>query len=255
MSPFTRVRGWAWGARGGRPGAYTVYSCRTSSYASADWRAPRYARAARGRSSGSPGRLVHPRDLVLLGWLAEQYAATTEQVGVLLGCGPRSVQRVLLRLREAGLVDTRRVLVGQAAWVMPTRAGLRACGSLYKVWQPKLGVLLHTAAVNDVRLHIQARSPQAEWVSERALAKDRREGEHLPDGVVLLDGRRVAVEVELTVKSERRVRAILDELTGRFDMVLYYCPPATRRQLTALKETGRWPTLGVRELPGGTPGV
>ena len=130
-------------------------------------RAGRRARAA--RRGGSRGVLVHPRDLVLLGWLAEQYAATTEQVGVLLGCGPRSVQRVLSRLREAGLVDTRRVLVGQAAWVMPTRAGLRACGSLYKVWQPKLGVLLHTAAVNDVRLHIQARSPHAEWVSERAL--------------------------------------------------------------------------------------
>ena len=65
----------------------------------------------------------------------------------------------------------------------------------------------------------------------------------------ITEGRRVAVEVELTVKSERRVRAILDELTGRFDMVLYYCPPATHRQLSALKESGRWLTLGVRELP------
>jgi len=194
-------------------------------------------------------RLLHPRDLVLLGWLGEQYAATTDQVGVLLGCGPRSVQRVLGRLRDAGLVSTRRVLVGQPAWVTPTRAGLRACASPWRVWEPKLGVLLHTAAVNDVRLHVQARSPGAEWVCERALARDRRDGEHLPDGVVLVEGRRVAVEVELTVKSERRVRAILDELAGRFDMILYYCPPATFRQMSALKETGEWPTLGVRELP------
>jgi hypothetical protein len=210
------------------------------------WGLERRARPAR---RGSPGGLLYPRDLVLLGWLAEQYAATTEQLGVLLGCGPRSVQRVLARLRDAGLVSTYRVLVGQPAWVTPTRAGLRACGSQYKVWQPKLGVLLHTAAVNDVRLHIQARSPEAEWVSERALARERREGEHLPDGVVITDGQRVAIEVELTVKSERRVRATLDELTGRFDMVLYYCPPATHRQLSALKDSGQWPTLGVRELP------
>ncbi len=204
---------------------------------------------ARSVRRDSPGVLLHPRDLVLLGWLAEQYAATTDQLGVLLGCGPRSVQRVLARLRDAGLVSTQRVLVGQPAWVMPTRAGLRACGSQYKVWQPKLGVLLHTAAANDVRLHIQARSPGAEWVSERALARDRCEGEHLPDAVVITEGQRVAVEVELTVKSERRVRAILGELTGRFDMVLYYCAPATYRQLGALKESGHWPTLGVRELP------
>jgi Replication-relaxation len=192
---------------------------------------------------------LHTRDLMLLGWLGEQYAATTDQLGVLLGCGPRSIQRVLARLRDAGLVSTHRVLVGQPAWVTPTRAGLRACGSTYKVWEPKLGVLLHTAAVNDVRLHIQARSPEAEWVSERALARDRQAGEHLPDGVVITAGQRVAVEVELTVKSERRVRAILEELTGRFDMVLYYCPPATFRQLSMLKESGCWPTLGVRELP------
>jgi hypothetical protein len=141
------------------------------------WAAERRARSAR---RGAPGVLLHPRDLVLLGWLAEQYAATTDQLGVLLGCGPRSVQRVLARLRDAGLVSTQRVLVGQPAWVVPTRAGLRACGSQYKVWQPKLGVLLHTAAVNDVRLHIQARSPQAEWVSERALARDTPRGRAPP---------------------------------------------------------------------------
>jgi DNA-binding CsgD family transcriptional regulator len=210
------------------------------------WASERRVRSAR---RVSPGVVLHPRDLVLLGWLAEQYAATTDQLGVLLGCGPRSVQRVLARLRDAGLVSTQRVLVGQPAWVMPTRAGLRACGSQYKVWQPKLGVLLHTEAVNDVRLHIQARSPGAEWVSERALARDRREGEHLPDALVITDGQRVAVEVELTLKSERRIRAILQELTGRFDMVLYYCAPATYRQLCGLRESRRWPTLGVRELP------
>ncbi len=233
----------------GAPGRLTLGSRATIMRG---WASERRARSAR---RGAPGVLLHPRDLVLLGWLAEQYAATTDQLGVLLGCGPRSVQRVLSRLRDAGLVSTQRVLVGQPAWVMPTRAGLRACGSQYKVWQPKLGVLLHTEAVNDVRLHIQARSPQAEWISERALARDRREGEHLPDAVVITEGQRVAVEVELTVKSERRVRTILEELTGRFDMVLYYCAPATYRQLSALKETCRWPTLGVRQMPdGGTPG-
>jgi hypothetical protein len=110
---------------------------------------------ARPAMRSAPGRLLHLRDLVLLGWLAEQYAARTDQLEVLLGCGPRSVQRVLARLRDGGLVSTHRVLVGQPAWVTPTRAGLRACGSQYKVWQPKLGVLLHTAAVNDVRLHIR----------------------------------------------------------------------------------------------------
>ena len=166
-----------------------------------------------------------------------------------MGCGPRTVQRMLARLREAGLVTTRRLLVGEPAWVIPTSAGLRACGSSFGVWQPRIGLLAHVAAVNDVRLHIQQRSPASEWVSERVFARERSSGEHLPDALVLTDGRRVAIEVELTVKSRRRLTGILDELAGRFDAVVYFCAPAPHRLLTELSGSGRWQALGVRKLP------
>jgi hypothetical protein len=196
--------------------------------------------------------LLRRRDLELVGWLGEQYGARTDQLETLLGCGPRTVQRVLSRLRDAKFVTTRRLLVGEPAWVIPTSTGLRAAGTGFGVWQPRIGLLAHVAAVNDVRLYIQARSPESEWVPERLLARERHAGEHLPDGVVITDGQRVAIEVELTVKSQRRVTAILDELTGRFDAVLYFCAPGPHRQLTQLAATGRWPALGVRELPSRT---
>jgi hypothetical protein len=80
-------------------------------------------------------------------------------------------------------------------------------------------------------------------------------GEHLPDGVAITEGRRVAIEVELTVKSRERVTAILDELAGRFDAVLYFCAPGPHRQLGELAESGRWPALGVRELPASRVGA
>jgi hypothetical protein len=202
---------------------------------------------------GTPRRgeheLLRRRDLELVAWLGEQYAARTDQLETLLDCGPRTVQRVLSRLRDAGLVTTRRLLVGEPAWVIPTSTGLRATGQGFGVWQPRIGLLAHTAAVNDVRLHIQARSPESEWIPERLLARERQAGEHLPDGVVLVDGQRVAIEVELTIKSQRRLTAILDELTKRFDTVLYFCAPGPHRQLSGFAESGRWPTLGVRELP------
>jgi hypothetical protein len=31
--------------------------------------------------------------------------------------------------------------------------------------------------------------------------------------------------------------------------VLYFCAPGPHRQLTQLAGSGRWPALGVRELP------
>ncbi len=201
------------------------------------------------RSTCSGPERLRRRDLELLAWVGEQYAARTDQLELLMGCGPRTVQRTMTRLREAGLIKTRRVLVGEAAWVIPTGAGLRACGSSFGAWSPRTGLLSHVAAVNDVRLHVQRRSPASEWVCERALARDRKAGEHLSDGVVITGGQRVAIEVELTVKSRRRVAGILDELTGCFDAVVYFCAGGPHRLLCELAGTGRWPSLDVRELP------
>jgi hypothetical protein len=193
--------------------------------------------------------VLRRRDLEVLGWLAEQYGARADQLEVLVGAGPRTMQRTVARLRAAGLVRTQRVLVDEPAWVLPTGAGMAACSSGFGVWRPRIGSLAHVAATNDVRLHVQGRAPSTEWIPERVLARDRLAGEHLCDGVAITEGRRVAIEVELTVKSRRRVTAILDELVVRFDAVLYFCAPGPHRQLIELAETGRWPTLGVRELP------
>jgi hypothetical protein len=211
------------------------------------------ARARRVAPAGAPrgrGReSLRRRDLELLCWVAEQYAARVDHIEVLLGCGPRTVQRVLARLREHSLITTRRMLVGEPVWVIPTAAGLRASAAGFGVWEPRLGLLAHVAAVNEVRLHIQGRSPESQWIPERRRAREREPGRHLPDAIVVHDGQRIAVEVELTPKAHRRISAILDELVNDYDTALYFCSPATHRQLTTLAETGRWPTLGVRPLP------
>ncbi len=194
--------------------------------------------------------VVSRRDLDTLAWVGEQYAVRVDQLAAFLDCAPRTVQRLLARLREQRLVEVRRVLVGEPAWVIPTVKGLRASGLSFSVWRPTLGLLAHVAAVTDVRLHIQSCSPDSEWVCERVLVREKQTPqEHLADAVVLLDGRRIAVEVELTVKSKRRTSAIVDELTRRYDAVLYYCAPGPRRLISELSANGSWPSLGIRELP------
>lgn len=97
---------------------------------------------------------------------------------------------------------------------------------------------------------MQAHAGGSEWVCERALAREKQTPqEHLADGLVLLNGRWIAIEVELTAKSKRRTVAIIDELVGRYDAVLYYCAPGPRRLVSGLVSDGAWPSLGVRELP------
>jgi hypothetical protein len=193
---------------------------------------------------------ISRRDLDALCWIGEQYAVRTDQLARCLDCNPRTVQRLLARLRDQHLVDVRRLLVGEPAWAIPTVKGLRAAGLPFGLWRPRLGGLAHVAAVTGVRLHVQARSPGSEWVCERTLAREKRTPEeHLADGVVLLDGKRIAIEVELTVKSKRRVIAIVQELLGRYDAVLYYCAPGPHRLLGELAEEEHWPSLGIRALP------
>lgn len=192
--------------------------------------------------------LLRPRDLEALSWAGEQYAVRLDQLEPLLGCR-RTVQRSVARLRDAQLAETRRFLVGEPAWLLPTAAGLHACGSGFRTWRPRLALMAHVAAVTDVRLHVRARAPDSVWVCERTLTRERRADQHLPDALVLVGPMRVAVEVELTVKSRRRVLAILDELSGRFDSIVYVCAAGAHRQLSELAASDRWPKLTVRELP------
>ena len=200
--------------------------------------------------------VVSRRDLDALCWVGEQYAVRADQLGVWLACNPRTVQRLVARLREQHFVEVRRLLVGEPAWVIPTVKGLRAAGLSFGAWRPRLGSLAHVLAVTEVRLYIQSRSPQAEWVCERTLAREKQTPqEHLADAVVLLNGRQLAIEVELTVKSKRRTRMIIEELTGRYDGVLYYSAPGPHRLISELAIEKSWPSLGLRELPTRCEGV
>jgi hypothetical protein len=195
------------------------------------------------------GRVSEYRDMMVLKWLGEQYAARIDHIEELIGRSRPRAWRIVKRLREAGLVRTRSILVGEPMWVLPTRAGLRACGLTYRELLPKSTNLAHVAAVADVRLYIQGRAPETRWVSERQLFQERRWKALVPDGLAIYEGRRVAIEVELKSKYLATVRAKLDEHERAYDGITYFCAGRPYRQLTTLIESGRWPNLEVRELP------
>jgi hypothetical protein len=126
---------------------------------------------------------------------------------------------------------------------------MRLSATNFRVWPPNVALLKHLSAVNHVRLHIEARSPEAEWTSERELAREAGTRSHLSDAVVLLDGQSIAIEVELSLKSERRLKAILNNLSSEHDAILYFTSSAPRKRLIELAASGKWPKLGVREIP------
>ena len=192
---------------------------------------------------------VSGRDLEALRWVDEQYAVRVDQLARLLGRTERTVQRWTRRMSGRGWVELRRLLVDEPAYVWLTPEGRREAATGFGPWEPRVGRLAHVAAVVDVRLYIQGRSPGSVWASERVLRRELTASEHLPDAVVTTAGERHAIEVELTPKARRRAFSTIEELGRRYDRTLYFCTPAAWRQLEELCRSHEWPTLAVRPLP------
>jgi hypothetical protein len=208
------------------------------------------------------GVLVTERDLAVLRWIGEQFAVRADVIRWLLG-GDRPLsdgrtRQVIDRWRRAGLVHQQRFFVGAEPVVWPTREGLRLVLDGYRARTPKLSMLAHIHAVSLVRLGLERKGAGQSWVPERALYRARPTPDvHVADGEYTdPNGRRTAVEVELTVKAAERLRRIIGDLTLEYDRVVYVTgdvrvTAAVRGAVRALGEADRVELvhLGAFALP------
>lgn len=191
---------------------------------------------------------VTERDLRLLRVVGEQYAITLPQLARLMGRSNHAARWLRERWQAAGWVEARALLVGRPVFLWLTRRGLRAAGLDYAVWRPAAGALAHVEAVMDARLLVEGRHPDAQWVGERDL---QRRGTHRPDGLVRLDGRESAIEVELTPKERRRAERIVRELVAAYPAVTYFATAQTFRLVSELAAEVGGGRVQVLPLPEG----
>ena len=233
--------------------------------------------------------MVHltARDGAALAWIGEQYAVRADVAAVVLGrlaqpsphlsrtsrprnsattVSHRTLRVQLDRWERAGLMLRER-LYGRT-WLIPTAAGLAFAGLPYPPWRPAWSRLAHVHAVSVVRLALEAEHPELRerWVSERALAWRRRQEDgawHLPDGAVEVPApperpsivqALLAVEVELTPKSQANLAEVIKTLSGNTVALTYFAPAGDveKLQLALAKLThDRRPPLAVRvvQLP------
>lgn len=194
------------------------------------------------------------RDLEVLPFIAEQCAVTQPQLARLIGRTEHTARWLRQRWQRAGWVESRVLLVGEPVFTWLTSRGQLAGGVDFKTWRPQaVGRLAHLVAVTDVRLHVEARRPEAVWTSERVIARrDFEAGErrtHLPDAEVLIGEQRVAVEVELTQKERRRTEAIVAELSARYEAVWYFAAPGAHRHLAEVIARNNFKRVQLLELP------
>jgi hypothetical protein len=186
---------------------------------------PRKERRDKGK------RLIKRRDLIVLLWIAQQYGARLDQVQALLSRMPgrggkpvspsgltlSAVLQVVDRWVTLGLVEYKRIYDDEPGWVWLTSYALRLLQLPYTMLTPADSTLSHLYQINRVRLDLEGRHPEYQWISERtlrAVQPRRAEGTvlpHLPDAQVRTP-KLVAVEVERSPKSPKELDDILTEL-------------------------------------------
>jgi DNA-binding MarR family transcriptional regulator len=205
-----------------------------------------------GPSTASRGRYRQPtqKEVAILDLIAEQGAIPVDQLARFLKVKPAEASKIAKELQEIGCVEMRKLIEGDEPWVWLNNHGARQSNLGFDAMEPALNRLAHTRAINEARLVIAERTPEAGWVCERALKPDYPKGAKIPDTVVLLKGERHAIEVEITAKSGSRLRQIIAEHSTRYDAVVYFCSPKVLNQLKRVKKESNNPKLFVQSLPG-----
>jgi DNA-binding transcriptional ArsR family regulator len=170
--------------------------------------------SGRGGKARGPGH----RSVDALRWLSRVEVAGIEPLGRALGFGWRATYSHVQRLADAGLLE--RVHDREGSVVAITREGRRVVGADagdVRVGATRGSGLRHARAVSWVTALLTLRG--REWVSDceaRGLAEwqvpviwTHHRATHRPDVGATIRGARVAVEVELSHKAPRRLRAIL----------------------------------------------
>lgn len=173
------------------------------------------------------------RDLYLLRWVAEQYAVRVDLLRQLVGAyrgapvSESAIKWLVARWERAGWVKRQKLLAGQPQWVWLSRRGVRELAVPFPYLKPGVGRLEHIHHAGRVRAFVERKRPEARWVSERhANIARRKRRAHRVDGEVRLGDARIAIEVELSQKSRRRLRAILTELQRDYDTAWYFVSPS-----------------------------
>jgi hypothetical protein len=188
-------------------------------------------------------------ELEILRLLAEQTAVPFDQLARFLGCETEQAARIAKHLTKAGYADYGRTLMYEPHWVWLTHRGARFSGLGFKARRPTAAAMARMRAVNEIRIYIAARAPEARWISSRGVVREQGRRGHRPNAVVEIGAERHAITVHLRRAQQRRLCHILESHMARYDAVIAFAAPAPRRLLERLCHVNHWPKLIVRAIP------
>ncbi|MGA8746184.1 MAG: hypothetical protein WB507_10005 [Solirubrobacterales bacterium] len=190
-----------------------------------------------------------PWELEVLRLLAEQQAIPFDQLARFLDCDEGQTESIVKHLTKRGCGDYGRFLADEPRWAWPTWRGMRLSGIGFRAEPPRLGAMARIRAVNEVRLHIARRAPEARWVCGRSVLRAQGTRGYRPNAVVEIGGERHALLVRFWATNQERTLAILETHMARYDAVIAFANRGPRALLERLKAEHPWPKLIIRAIP------
>jgi hypothetical protein len=224
------------------------------------------------RKRRDAGRLrMTGRDAEAITWVTDMRAVSEPDLGVLLArlaghpeapLAPSGVRNVVRRWETLGYAESRRILVGGPRVVTVTRlAADFVLGVGTKYSPPSLGMLNHALAVARCRLDLETQYGRrlTEWLTARQFQAEYdlevKAGRSVPDAEAVIDGKRYALEVELTPKAPERLYRKVSEMvrqTEEYAAVIYFCGSETvARCVRTAHHAVLNPPAGRRDAFGG----
>lgn len=162
---------------------------------------------------------ITDRDIEILLWINRMRFVTAKQVGKKFKMGIKAAYRVLKRLCDDRYLYHSRNYLYEPGVYLCTKRGKRISGS--SLWVPERpgeyldkALYKHTLVVVDLSIELEKIGG---WISERELRKGHNFNEMVPDGVLIKDGQKIAIEVELTLKSNKRLDKKIEYYKGNID--------------------------------------
>ena len=173
---------------------------------------------------------ITERDRVLLEWINRFGYVQVSQIGARWGVSKVTAYGRAKKLIQEGLLEHRRFWYQAPGLYSVSRAGCELAESkLPSIKNISAATIRHQLAVVDLFLQL-SKDRSVHFITERELRQESVQqgigsNGHIPDGVLLQDGQKIALEVELTAKSKKRLTRILNQYRKNFEyqQVWYFC--------------------------------
>lgn len=175
------------------------------------------------------------RDIEILKFINEFGFCEICQIQKQFGLRKARSYQIMERLIKADLVKHERIFFGRNGVYSLTKAGAD-CTDLPPLSNIPKDNYNHQLTVIDVYFNIKEKYPESSWLGERRIKRDKsvygvgRKVKHLADAVVVLpDNKQIAIEVELTMKSLKRLNEIINSYVMHNEIAeaWYFCSEET----------------------------